>query len=111
MKILLSDGSGLTARQVAGRLAESGHQVEALSPDGLCLCRFTRHVRNHLALKAGLTALGLTYLAAEGCQLPQLNAVRIPDGVDDLAGRKRLLNAKGGPNIGATCAAILTLFL
>jgi hypothetical protein len=45
MKILLSDGSGLTARQVAGRLAESGHQVEALSPDGLCLCRFTRHVR------------------------------------------------------------------
>ncbi len=45
MKILLSDGSGLTARQVAGRLAESGHQVEVLSPDGLCLCRFTRRVR------------------------------------------------------------------
>jgi hypothetical protein len=45
MKILLSDGSGLTARQVATRLAESGHRVEVLSPDGLCLCRFTRHVR------------------------------------------------------------------
>ncbi len=45
MKILLSDGSSLTARQVAGRLAESGHQVEVLSPDGLCLCRCTRHVR------------------------------------------------------------------
>jgi glutathione synthase/RimK-type ligase-like ATP-grasp enzyme len=45
MKILLSDGSGLTARQVAGRLAEAGHRVEVLSPDGLCLCRFTRHVR------------------------------------------------------------------
>jgi hypothetical protein len=45
MKILLSDGSGLTARQVAGLLAGSGHQVEVLSPDGLCLCRFTRHVR------------------------------------------------------------------
>jgi hypothetical protein len=45
MKILLSDGSGLTARQVAGRLAGSGHRVEVLSPDGLCLCRFTRHVR------------------------------------------------------------------
>jgi hypothetical protein len=45
MKILLSDGSGLTARQVAGRLAESGHHVEVLSPDRLCLCRFTRHVR------------------------------------------------------------------
>jgi biotin carboxylase len=45
VRALLSDGSGLTARQVAGRLAEQGHHVEALSPDPLCLCRFTRHVR------------------------------------------------------------------
>jgi hypothetical protein len=45
MKILLSDGSGLTARQVAGRLSESGHGVEVLSPEWLCLCRLTRHVR------------------------------------------------------------------
>jgi hypothetical protein len=45
MKILLSDGSGLTARQVAGRLGEAGHDVEVLSPDPMCLCRFTRHVR------------------------------------------------------------------
>jgi len=45
MKILLSDGSGLTARQAAGRLGGSGHRVEVLSPDGLCLSRCTRHVR------------------------------------------------------------------
>jgi hypothetical protein len=45
MKILLSDGSGLTARQVAGRLSQSGHGVEVLSPEWLCLCRLTRHVR------------------------------------------------------------------
>lgn len=57
--------------------------------------RFARHVRNHRALKAGLTALGLKYIAAEGHQLPQLNAVRIPDGVDDAAGRKRLLSEFG----------------
>lgn len=57
--------------------------------------RFARHRRNHLALKAGLTALGLKYIAAEGHQLPQLNAVRIPDGMDDLAGRKRLLTEFG----------------
>jgi alanine-glyoxylate transaminase/serine-glyoxylate transaminase/serine-pyruvate transaminase len=57
--------------------------------------RFARHRRNHLALKAGLTALGLRYIAAEGHQLPQLNAVRIPDGVDDAAGRKRLLTEFG----------------
>ena len=45
MKILLSDGSGLTSRQVAGQLARAGHRVEVLSPDPICLCRFTRHVR------------------------------------------------------------------
>jgi glutathione synthase/RimK-type ligase-like ATP-grasp enzyme len=45
VKILLSDGSGLTSRQVAGQLARAGHRVEVLSPDPICLCRFTRHVR------------------------------------------------------------------
>ena len=57
--------------------------------------RWKRHVRNHLALKAGLTALGLVYTAKEGHQLPQLNAVRIPAGVDDLTVRKRLLTDFG----------------
>jgi hypothetical protein len=59
MKILLSDGSGLTARQVAGRLSGSGHRVEVLSPDGLCLCRFTRHVRRvHRVPSYGADPLG-----------------------------------------------------
>ena len=57
--------------------------------------RWARHRRNHEALKAGLKALGLTYTANEKHQLPQLNAVRIPAGVDDLAVRKRLLGAFG----------------
>lgn len=57
--------------------------------------RWARHLRNHQALKAGLTALGLTYAAAEGHQLPQLNAVRIPAGVEDLPVRKRLLGEFG----------------
>src|SRR5205814_3398235 len=57
--------------------------------------RFARHARNHRALKAGLAALGIEYLAAEGHQLPQLNAVNIPSGVDDLAIRKRLLSEFG----------------
>ena len=46
MRILLSDGSGLTARQTASDLAGRGHHVEVLSPDPVCLCRFTRHVRH-----------------------------------------------------------------
>ncbi|HEY8504126.1 MAG TPA: alanine--glyoxylate aminotransferase family protein, partial [Gemmataceae bacterium] len=50
--------------------------------------RWKRHERNHKALKAGLQALGLRYLAQEGHQLPQLNAVRVPEGVDDAAARR-----------------------
>ena len=57
--------------------------------------RWTRHIRNHRALKAGLTALGLKYSAKEGHQLPQLNAVFVPAGVDDLSVRKRLLTDFG----------------
>jgi alanine-glyoxylate transaminase / serine-glyoxylate transaminase / serine-pyruvate transaminase len=58
-----------------------------------------RHERNHLALKAGLKALGIDYTAAEGFQLPMLNAIRIPAGMDDLTTRKRLL-AEFGIEIG-----------
>lgn len=57
--------------------------------------RFARHVRNHEALKAGLNALGMTYVANQKHQLPQLNVVRFPAGCDDLTARKRLLNEFG----------------
>jgi alanine-glyoxylate transaminase/serine-glyoxylate transaminase/serine-pyruvate transaminase len=61
--------------------------------------RWARHQRNHVALKAGLAALGLKYSARDGHQLPQLNAVYVPAGVDDLVVRKRLL-ADFGIEIG-----------
>jgi alanine-glyoxylate transaminase/serine-glyoxylate transaminase/serine-pyruvate transaminase len=57
--------------------------------------RFARHLRNHWALKAGLKALGVEYAVAEPNQLPMLNAVVIPAGVDDLAVRKQLLGEFG----------------
>ena len=57
--------------------------------------RFARHLANHRALKAGLAAMGLGLVTVEGHQLPQLNCVRIPDGVDDLVVRKRLLKDWG----------------
>jgi len=44
VRVLLTDGSGLTARQVATQLSSAGHWVEALSSDPLALTRFTRHV-------------------------------------------------------------------
>ncbi|MBV8950283.1 MAG: ATP-grasp domain-containing protein [Actinobacteria bacterium] len=45
MRVLLTDGSGLTARQVATQLAAAGHTVEVLTPDPFALTRFTTHVR------------------------------------------------------------------
>jgi len=57
--------------------------------------RWERHQRNHRALKAGLTAMGLEYVANPAYQMPQLNAVRIPSGIDDLTVRKQMLNEFG----------------
>ena len=53
--------------------------------------RWSRHRRNHLALAAGLEALGLSLLPPPPERLWTLNAVRVPDGVDDAAVRRRLL--------------------
>ncbi len=52
--------------------------------------RFARHARHHRALRAGLEALGLRYVPERS--LPMLNAVHIPDGVDDAQIRRALLN-------------------
>ncbi len=51
-----------------------------------------RHQKNHEALKAGLEAMGIKFVVKEGDRLPQLNTVWIPEGIDDLTVRKRLLN-------------------
>lgn len=45
MRILLTEGSGLTSRQVATRLGELGHDVGILTSDPVCLVRFSRSVR------------------------------------------------------------------
>jgi alanine-glyoxylate transaminase/serine-glyoxylate transaminase/serine-pyruvate transaminase len=51
-----------------------------------------RHAKMHQALKAGLEAMGLNFVVKEADRLPQLNAVYLPEGVDDVAVRSRLLN-------------------
>lgn len=53
---------------------------------------WARHQKNHLALRAGLEAMGLSFIVDEADRLPQLNAVTIPDGVDEAAIRSQLLN-------------------
>lgn len=67
--------------------------------EGLENC-FARHALNHRALKAGLAAIGIGYAAADEHQLPMLNAVRVPAGIDDAALRRGLLE-RFGIEIGA----------
>ncbi|MDZ7753372.1 MAG: alanine--glyoxylate aminotransferase family protein [Gammaproteobacteria bacterium] len=61
---------------------------------------WARHRRMHLALRAGLEAMGLEFVVPEAARLPQLNAVKVPAGVDEAAVRKQLLE-RFGLEIGA----------
>jgi alanine-glyoxylate transaminase/serine-glyoxylate transaminase/serine-pyruvate transaminase len=53
---------------------------------------WARHQHNHEALRAGIEAMGLAFIVPEESRLPQLNAVTVPEGVDEAAVRGRLLN-------------------
>lgn len=45
VRVLLSEGSSLTAREVLTCLGPVGYHVEALDPDPLCIARFSRWMR------------------------------------------------------------------
>jgi alanine-glyoxylate transaminase/serine-glyoxylate transaminase/serine-pyruvate transaminase len=57
--------------------------------------RIARHALNGKALHAGLAAMGLSLATTEGHRLPQLTCVKIPEGIDDLTVRRRLLKEWG----------------
>jgi alanine-glyoxylate transaminase/serine-glyoxylate transaminase/serine-pyruvate transaminase len=64
---------------------------------------WARHQRHHLALKAGLEAMGLKLLVKEPHRLPQMNAVFCPEGVEEAEVRKTLLeefNLEIGAGLG-----------
>ncbi len=67
--------------------------------EGLENC-WARHERHHIALKAGLEAMGLKFLVKEPYQIPQMNAVLCPEGVNEAEVRKTLLG-EFGLEIGA----------
>lgn len=63
-----------------------------------------RHARNHEALRVGLEALGMSFLVDAEHRLPQLNAVRVPEGIEESTVRARLLDEYGieiGAGLGA----------
>ncbi len=53
---------------------------------------WARHRAQYAKLAEGLAKLGLDFVVPEGSRLPQLNAVKVPAGVDEAALRSRLLN-------------------
>jgi alanine-glyoxylate transaminase/serine-glyoxylate transaminase/serine-pyruvate transaminase len=57
--------------------------------------RFARHREMAGMLREGLAKLGITYASQEGHSLPMLNAVKVPEGVDEAGVRKRLLEEYG----------------
>ncbi len=61
-KILLSEGSSLSSREVITALGVAGHRIDLISCDPMCLGRFSRFVRRvHLAPASGADPDG--YLA------------------------------------------------
>lgn len=54
---------------------------------------YVRHAQMHEALAAGLDAAGLKLLVDPAHRLPQLNAVVVPDGIDEAAVRAHVLKA------------------
>ena len=70
---------------------------------------WARHELNHQALKAGLETLGLHLPVNASHRLPQLNAVSVPDGVDEARVRNYLLqdyDLEIGAGLGALAGKV-----
>lgn len=70
---------------------------------------WARHAAMHQELKAGLEALGLEFFVPAESRLPQLNAVKVPDGIDEAAVRAHVLQRYGleiGAGLGALAGKI-----
>ena len=71
--------------------------------------RWKRHQHVHNYLKAQLENLGFSYMVEKAYELPNLNAVYLPEGVDEAKLRRRLLeeyNIEVGGGLGAFAGKI-----
>ncbi len=71
--------------------------------------RWARHQRHHQAFAAGLSAMGLSLLPPADERLWTLNAIRVPDGIDEAAVRRTLLqrfNIEIGAGLGPLAGKI-----
>ena len=85
------------------------HEALVILEEETLAVSWERHQRNHGALKAGLEAMGLSFIVPEDERLPQLNAVTIPEGVDEAQVRQQLLqqyNLEIGAGLGALAGKV-----
>jgi alanine-glyoxylate transaminase / serine-glyoxylate transaminase / serine-pyruvate transaminase len=85
---------------ISASLIYALHEALAIVEEEGLEPRWARHRRHHEALAAGLEALGVSLLPPRSERLWTLNAVRVPEGVDEAAVRRRLLE-EFGMEIGA----------
>lgn len=75
---------------------------------------WARHEHHHRVLRAGLENLGFEYIGKDGARLPQLNAVKLPTGVNEARLRSLLLNEFNleiGAGLGALAGKIVRIGL
>ena len=68
-----------------------------------------RHYKNHTILRDGFAKIGIDFLVKEEDRLPQLNTIVIPDGVNDVDTRKKLLkdfNLEIGAGLGTLAGKV-----
>jgi alanine-glyoxylate transaminase/serine-glyoxylate transaminase/serine-pyruvate transaminase len=82
--------------------------LQMIDEEGL-EARWARHQRHHQVLAAGLEAMGLSLLPPPAERLWTLNAVRVPQGVDEASVRRMLLqtfNLEIGAGLGPLAGKI-----
>ncbi|HET9621251.1 MAG TPA: alanine--glyoxylate aminotransferase family protein [Kofleriaceae bacterium] len=80
------------------------HEALAIVLEEGLPARFARHRAAHDRLAGALGGLGVAFVSQDGFRLPMLNAIAAPDGIDEAAVRRRLLDHHGieiGGGLGA----------
>jgi alanine-glyoxylate transaminase/serine-glyoxylate transaminase/serine-pyruvate transaminase len=88
----MGDGARAYHHTASSTLIYALHQALTLIAEEGLGTRLKRHLRHGAALHAGLEAMGLVLHAQSGHRLSILTTVRVPEGVNDLQVRQRLLN-------------------
>lgn len=77
-----------------GNLFALREGLQQVIQEGLA-ARWDRHARHAASLRAGLAAMGLKLFTDPACQLPAITVLLLPDGLDDVTLRRKLLSNYG----------------